>query len=133
MSINAIAAGRTFWDAIPDGDDFRLRFTDGVEIVCAWGSQGPEVKATHFGVITKDRSIHPQFQYVSGKLVRQVLTDGKKLIIQFSDGHELRSDFKRGPKVEAVDVRMKLTEPSFEQFAASALGVDMKFNGTRWS
>lgn len=110
MSINAYAAGRRFWDAIPDGDDFRLRFMDGLEIVVAWGSSGPEVKNTFLNVITAERVLNPQFQYVSGKTVKQVLTDGKNLILQFTDGHELRSDFKRAqPEVRAVDVKIKLT------------------------
>lgn len=110
MSINAHAAGRRFWDAIADGDDFRLRFMDGVEIVVAWASSGPEVKDVFHNVITADRALNPQFQYVSGKTVKQVLTDGKDLILQFTDGHELRSDFKRAqPEVRAVDAKIALT------------------------
>lgn len=109
MSINALAAGRVFFDAVPDGDDFRLRFADGLEIVVAWASSGPEVKAFAQHIITSERALHPQFQYVSGKTVKQVLTDGRKLILQFTDGHELRSDFRRAPAVEAVDARVRLS------------------------
>lgn len=109
MSINAYATGRRFWDAIPDGDDFRLRFTDGMEIVVAWASTGPEVKDKFLNIVTAERVLNPQFQYVSGKTVKQVLTDGSNLILQFTDGHELRSDFKRRqPEVRAVDVKIKL-------------------------
>ena len=115
MSINALAAGRVFVDAVPDGDDFRLRFSDGLEIVVAWASSGPEVKAFAQHIITSERALHPQFQYVSGKTVQQVLTDGRRLILQFTDGHELRSDFRRGPEVRAVDARVRLT-------AANAIG-----------
>ena len=127
MSINALASGRTFWDAIPDGDDFRLRFTDGVEIVCAWASSGPEVKATHFNVITKDRAIHPQFRHVCGKVVRQVLTDGHKLILQFMDGHELRSDFRRAPQVEGVDVKVMLDQSPIQRMLER--GYSMRIGG----
>jgi hypothetical protein len=116
MSINAYAAGRQFWDAIPDGDDFRLRFMDGLEIVVSWASSGPEVKDTFQNVVTADRVMHPQFQYVCGKTVKQVLTDGKALVLQFTDGHELRSDFTRAPAVRAVDAKVKLT-------AASAIAI----------
>lgn len=126
MSIHAIAKGRTFWDAIPDGDDFRLRFTDGVEIVCAWASDGPEVKATHFGVITKDRAMHPQFRHVCGKVVHQIMTDGKKLIVRFIDGHELRSDFRRAPQVEAVDVKVRLKQSPIQQMVDRRLSFEMK-------
>lgn len=112
MSIHAHAKGRVFRDAIPDGDDFRLRFMDGLELVCAWGSGGPEIKAFAHNVLTADMAIHPQFRYVSGKTVHQVLTDGEKLIIDFTDGHSLRSSFgRRGPVVEGVDVKVACPSP----------------------
>lgn len=110
-SINSLAAGRIFSDAIPDGDDFRLRFADGLEITVAWASDGPEVKSFMFGVVTTEQALHPQFRYVTGKTVDQVLTDGKQLILAFTDGHELRSDFRRAPKVEGVDVRIRVPAP----------------------
>jgi hypothetical protein len=116
MSINVYAAGRRFWDAIPDGDDFRLRFMDGLEIVVSWASSGPEVNDTCQNVVTADRFMHPQFQYVCGKTVKQVLTDGKALILQFTDGHVLRSDFRRSPEVRAVDAKVKIS-------AASAIAI----------
>lgn len=111
VTIHQLAAGRAFRDAIPDGDDFRLRFMDGLELVCAWASDGPEVKLINQGVITTEQVLHPQFQYVTGKVVRQVLTDGRQLILSFSDGHELRSDFRQAPAVRAVDVRVALPPP----------------------
>ena len=98
-------------DAIPDGDDFRLRFADGLEIVCAWGDHGPEVKYCTHNVLTAETDLHPQFRYVTGKTVRQILTDGRKLIVQFTDGHELRSSFRTAPEVEAVDVKIVLPTP----------------------
>lgn len=111
VTITQLAVGRAFRDAIPDGDDFRLRFTDGLEILCAWASSGPEVKVVNQGVITAEQALHPQFRYVAGKVVRQVLTDGTKLVIAFSDGHELRSDFRRQPTVRGVDVRVAIESP----------------------
>lgn len=112
MSITSYAAGRRFRDAIPDGDNFRLRFMDGLEIEVAWDSGGPEVKRVEHGVITQETVIAPQFRYVTGKTVREVLTDGTKLILAFTDGHELRSDFKRAPEVCGVDVRLALPAPA---------------------
>lgn len=81
MSIHAHARGRVFRDAIPDGEDFRLRFMDGLELVCSWGSAGPEIKSFAHGVITQEMAIHRQFQYVSGKVVDSVWTDGTLLLV----------------------------------------------------
>lgn len=117
-SITSLAAGRIFRDAVPDGDDFRLRFADGLEIRVAWASNGPEVKDFRFGVITGETVLHPQFRYVAGKTVKHVLTDGTQLTLVFIDGHELRSDFKRAPHVEAVDVRIPLPAVSGAGFIA---------------
>lgn len=112
MSIHKECKGRVFRDAIPDGQDFRLRFMDGFELVCAWGSNGPEAKAYAQGVITQEMVIHPQFRYVSGKTVKAVLTDGEQLLIDFTDGHRLRSSFGRsGPEVEGVDVNVLVPSP----------------------
>lgn len=108
MKINDLAAGRRLRDAIPDGDDFRLRFLDGLEIVCAWGSQGPEVKRYAFNVISDETDLHPRFRYVTGKTIKQVLTDGQKLLLEFTDGHTLRSSFRAKPAVDAVDVKVVL-------------------------
>ena len=115
MKINDLARGRVFRDAIPDGDDFRLRFMDGLEIVCSWASSGPEVKRFAFNVITDERDLHPQFRYVTGKVVAAVLTDGQKLLIEFTDGHTLRSSFATAPRVEGVDVRVRI--PGVSVFA----------------
>lgn len=114
MKIHDLAVGRVFRDAIPDGDDFRLRFADGLEIVCAWGDAGPEVKSHRFGVITLDQALHPQFRYVTGKTVQAVYTDGQQLMIEFTDGHTLRSDFRTAPAVRGVDVAVKI--PGAELF-----------------
>jgi hypothetical protein len=112
LSIHKLCLGRIFRDAVQDGDYFRLRFMDGFELVCAWDSSGPEVKAHAQGVVTAEMAIHPQFRYVSGKTVRAILTDGEKLIIEFTDGHALRSSFGRGgPRVEGVDVRVTMPSP----------------------
>lgn len=109
MSIHRLAAGRVFHDAIPDGDEFLLRFTDGLEIRCAWASSGPEVKSFQFGVITAEKVMNPQMAYVRGKTVQQVLTNGTELFIDFTDGHRLRSDFRgRAPAVKGVDVKVKI-------------------------
>lgn len=112
-TITALAKGRIFHDAIPDGQDFILRFRDGREITVAWGSEGPEVKSwihragiNPFG--TDYQVIPDQFRYVSGKKVEGVFTDGQQLVITFTDGHELRSDFKAAPKVVAVDAKVYL-------------------------
>lgn len=112
MRIHQLCKGRVFRDAIQDGQDFRLRFLDGFELVCAWGSAGPEPKACAQGILTKELAIHPQFRYVCGKTVAAVLTDGEKLIIRFTDGHELRSSFGRcGPQVDGVDVKVQVPSP----------------------
>lgn len=111
MRITDLVAGRVFRDAIPDGDDFRLRFADGLEVVCAWGNDGPEVKAHAFNILSADQALHPQFQYVTGKVVAQVLTDGRSLVVEFTDGHALRSSFKAAPEVQAVDVKLVLPTP----------------------
>lgn len=109
MKITQLAAGRRFADAIPDGECFRLRFLDGFEIQCAWGSQGPEVRAYAQGIISSEVAMHPQFQYVRGKTVNKLTTNGQSLIIHFTDGHELRSSFRgTEPKVEGVDVKVTL-------------------------
>lgn len=118
MKISQLAAGRVFHDAIPDGDDFRLRFEDGLEIVCAWASEGPEVKSHAFNVLSAERVLHPQFRYVAGKTVQAVLTDGTELLIEFTDGHVLRSDFKAAPRVAGVDVKVRLPDPG-PMFAAA--------------
>jgi hypothetical protein len=111
VRIHALAAGRVLHDVIPDGQDFRMRFTDGLELVCAWGSAGPELKHVEHEVFTVERYLHPQFRYVTGKTVRAVLTDGKKLLIEFTDGHTLRSDFSTKPIVAGVDVKFVLPAP----------------------
>lgn len=113
-SIHKLAVGRVFGDAIPDGQDFRLRFLDGYEIVCAWGDAGPEAKADAQGIVTNDICLHPQFQYVRGKTVRAVLYDSmrQKLIVEFTDGHQLRSGFGHAPTIEAVDVKVRLPNPT---------------------
>ena len=119
MSIHQHSKGRVFRDAIQDGQDFHLRFMDGFVLVCAWASSGPEVKAYAQGIITNEMVIHPQFRYVSGKTVDSVWTDGERLLIQFTDGHVLRSSFGRqGPEVEGVDVKVKIESP-----LAAMLGV----------
>lgn len=123
MSITAHAKGRRLRDVVQDGGDFRLRFMDGLEVVCAWGSAGPEVKAFAHGVITQDMAIHPQFAYVSGKTVEAVWTDGSLLIIEFTDGHSLRSSFGRsGPEVEGVDVRVHVPSPIAAISGVGAVG-----------
>lgn len=114
MNIHNLCKGRVFRDAIQDGQDFRLRFMDGFELVVAWGNDGPEPKAFAHGIVTAEMLIHPQFRYVSGKTVAAVYTDakGEKLIIRFTDGHELRSSFGRsGPQVDGVDVKVPIQSP----------------------
>ena len=123
MKINDLAAGRRLRDVIPDGDDFRLRFLDGLEVVCVWGSSGPEVKAYAFNVISSETDLHPQFRYVTGKTVKQVLTDGQSLLIEFTDGHTLRSSFRGSrPTVDAVDVKVVLPSVSFSGQAGHFIG-----------
>lgn len=120
MSINALAQGRRFRDAVADGQRFRLRFMDGFEIVCAWGDKGPEAVAYAQGLLTADMDMHPQFRHVCGKTVAQVLTDGEKLLIEFTDGHTLRSSFRSSsPQVEGVDVKVKLKFPALYGAAGS--------------
>lgn len=119
-TISSLSKGRIFHDAIPDGQDFILRFRDGREITVAWASDGPEVKGwmhrTNPNPFGLDMQVIPdQFRYVSGKQVKEILTDGKQLVIVFTDGHELRSDFKAAPKVVAVDAKVYI--------GSSALGV----------
>lgn len=114
-TINSLAKGQKFFDAVPCGqEDFLLRFLSGLEVQVAWSSQGPEVKDHRYIVagVLGERALQPQFQYVSGKTVSQVLTDGRQLIISFTDGHELRSDFRRsGPVPVAVDAKVRLLSP----------------------
>lgn len=107
--IHKLCKGRVFRDAVQDGQRFRLRFMDGYEVVCAWGDKGPEAVADAQGIITQEMDIHPQFRYVSGKTVARILTDGERLMIEFTDGHCLRSSFGRsGPKVDGVDVKVPI-------------------------
>lgn len=118
LRISDLAVGEVFHDAIPQGDDFVLRFQSGLEILVAWASSGPEVKDwTNRGMALRDlttggmhkpEGLHPQFQYVTGKTVELVLTDGRDLILRFTDGHELRSSFRRQPEAVAVDARIIL-------------------------
>lgn len=114
MKIHQLCKGRVFRDAMQDGEDFRLRFMDGFELVCAWGDTGPEPKACAQGIVTNEMAIHPQFRYVCGKTVKAVLTNaaGDQLILEFTDGHSLRSSFgRRGPQVDGVDVKVQVPSP----------------------
>jgi hypothetical protein len=121
VRIHALAAGRVLHDVIPDGQNFRMRFTDGLELVCAWGSAGPELKDVQHEIFTAERDLHPQFRYVTGKTVRAVLTDGQKLLIEFTDGHTLRSSFRGAPVVDGIDVKFVLPAPCESISAAGSL------------
>lgn len=110
QTITSLACGREFHDAIPDGEDFLLRFKCGLEIRCTWDSSGPVVKSYCFGVDDITLHMNKQFHYVSGKIVRYCVTDGRQLSIVFSDGHELRSDFKQAPELVAVDVKVYINK-----------------------
>lgn len=107
-SITSLIRGRSFADAIPDGDAFRLRFHDGYEVKIVWDSSGPVPIGEAFGIITSDRALHPQFNYVSGKVVKCATTDGKTLNIEFTDGHALRSSFVSAPEVQGIDVKVRV-------------------------
>ena len=108
-TITSLAKGQQFYDALPNGDQFILRFMNGLLITMAWASEGPEVKSYRWyeGGFT-DQSLHPQFRYVSGKTLAYAHHDGKQLSLVFTDGHELRSDFRRVPEPVAVDVKIQL-------------------------
>lgn len=109
MKITTLVTGRRFADAIPDGQNFRLRFMDGFEVLCTWGDDGPEAIGYASGVITAETILHQQFQYVRNKMVDKVMTNGETLIICFTDGHELRSRFSGGGvTVEGIDAKVRL-------------------------
>lgn len=111
MRIHDLAVGRAIRDVIPDGERFRIRFLDGLEVTVEWASSGPEIVTFATGVVTSETDLHPQFRYIIGKVVKAVWTDGTQLLIEFTDGHCLRSDFKTSPKVEGVDVHIVLPLP----------------------
>lgn len=97
--------GRVFKDCIARHQRVCLQFEDGYEVEVDWDSSGPELRtATQTLVLSNERAMPTQFAYVVGKTVRQVVTDGARLYLCFTDGHELVFRWEREPDARAVNV-----------------------------
>lgn len=110
--INDVVAGKVFHDAYSGNSKLYLRMRDGYTVACAWDSAGPVlVDAIQLHAPT-DQALEPRFQYCSGKVIRHVVTDGERLLIVFTDGHELQvNHMSSDPDPDAVHVRIALPAP----------------------
>lgn len=123
MLVNPIAAGRILRDVVTYHDEIGLRFSDGVEARVAWGSQGPELKSVSFewiserDILTEEVCMPKRFQYCIGKRIQSTATeihdrpDGRRLHLQFDDGHVIVIAFLRQPEVRKVDVNIRIELP----------------------
>jgi hypothetical protein len=95
--------GRQFQDCIPKHQRVCLQFADGYEVEVDW-DKGPELRdARQTLVLTNERAMPSQFGYVRGKTVKHVVTDGERLYLAFTDGHELVIRWEREPDVRAIN------------------------------
>lgn len=105
-------AGGVLHDVYSGNGRLYLRMRDGKTVRCAWGDHGPELIDVLQLLPPTDQALEPRFQYVSGKTIRHVLTDGEKMLIAFTDGHELQvTHQKPDPEGDAVHVRIKVPAP----------------------
>lgn len=110
--ITPLVAGRALHDIYSGNGKLYLRMKDGRTIRCAWGDHGPELVDVVQLLPPTDQALEPRFQYVSGKTVKHVLTDGERMLVVFTDGHELQVNHERpDPEGDAVHVRIMLPAP----------------------
>jgi hypothetical protein len=96
--------GRRFQDCVPEHQRVRLQFDDGYEVDVDWSTAGPELReARQHLILTNERAMPSQFGYVRGKEVKHVVTDGERLYLAFTDGHELVIRWERDPDVRAIN------------------------------
>ena len=118
MLINSVAAGRLLRDIVPYHDEIGIRFQDGIEARVAWDSQGPELKSIEQNIITDEVCMEKRFRFCIGKRIASTATeyadgpDGRRLHIQFEDGHVIVVSFRRQPEVRKVDVKVPIPFPA---------------------
>ena len=96
--------GRRFEDCIPHSQRVTLVFDDAYEVDVDWASDGPELRdARQRLVLTNELAMPTQFGYVRGKTVKHVVTDGARLYLAFTDGHELVIRWEGEPDARAVN------------------------------
>ena len=96
--------GRQFADCVPEHQRVRLLFADGYEVEVDWAVNGPELRdARQRLILTDERALPSQFGYVRGKTVKHVVTDGARLYLCFTDGHELVIRWESEPDARAVN------------------------------
>lgn len=105
-------AGCVLHDVYSGNGKLYLRMKDGKTVRCAWGDDGPELVDVLQLLPPTDQALEPRFRYVSGKTIRNVVTDGMRMLICFTDGHELQvNHVKADPDSDAVHVRVKVPAP----------------------
>ena len=103
--IHNAAKGRVFRDCIARHQRVVLCFEDGTEIEVDWASSGPELYSTTRRLVLSDEYAMPsEFRRVSGKTVKHVVTDGARLYLAFTDGHELVFRWEGEPDARAINV-----------------------------
>lgn len=100
--------GRAFRDCIPEHQRVRLQFEDGYEVDVDWSSSGPELRDARQCIITNEYALPTQFRYVQGKIVKHVVTDGARLYLAFTDGHELVIRWERDPDARGVNCSVQV-------------------------
>jgi hypothetical protein len=102
--------GRQFKDCIPEHQRVRLQFEDGYEVDVDWDTPGPELReARQTLIITNEYAMPSRFGYVRGKVVKHVVTDGARLYLAFTDGHELVIRWEKTPDARAVNCTVQMT------------------------
>lgn len=105
-------AGSVLHDVYSGNGRLYLRMKDGKTVRCAWGDAGPELIDVVQLLPPTDQALEPRFRYVSGKTIRHVLTDGDRMLLVFTDGHELQVNHQKAdPESDAVHVRVKVPAP----------------------
>lgn len=104
--------GQVLHDIYSGNGRLYLRMKSGKTVRCAWGDHGPELIDVVQLLPPTDQALEARFQYVSGKIIRNVLTDGEKMLIAFTDGHELQVNHRKAdPEGDAVHVRVQVPAP----------------------
>ena len=78
--------GQVLHDIYSGNGRLYLRMKNGKTVRCAWGDHGPELIDVVQLLPPTDQALEARFQYVSGKTIRNILTDGEKMLIAFTDG-----------------------------------------------
>lgn len=111
-TITDVVAGRQFYDAVGYNGRLYIVTCCGRMAVCAWGDQGPELVEERGTLLDSQTMLQGRFDYVRGKIIAGILTDGEFMRIRFRDGHELQiNHHAREPVDECVHVRVMLPAP----------------------